>query len=411
MARDSRIHAAAWLVFAAPLWLTCNAEAAPPPNDYPPGTVISGLPYAETADVSEASSEGMITRCGYLDLSVWYNFTPGSPTRVESRAVGNDGSYTVLVVFAGYPDRSTELGCGSGGPFGPAAGFNFNATAGVTYYFAIGTVPFSPGGAPSRIDFSLTQGPPPPDNDEIEGARPIGALPFSDTLSTLTATTASDDPTCFGSQGATVWYSFTAPADLRLELNTFGSDYTTTLSVYTGSRGSLTQIACNAFSSGGSGARVRFDAQANVTYHVMVGSFSAEGANLVLNAAIAPPPFTFDLQLDRKGSVDASTGVATVRGTATCSLPAFVNVSGSLFQSRPDVLIDAFFMTAFFCEGTTSWSAQVFYTPRLFHGRSVALFVAGRADANVFANAFSPGEGEFRFASATGGLHLTGVKK
>jgi hypothetical protein len=32
---------------------------------------------------------------------------------------------------------------------------------------------------------------------------------------------------------------------MGIEANTFGSDYDTTLSVYTGSRGALTQIACN----------------------------------------------------------------------------------------------------------------------------------------------------------------------
>jgi hypothetical protein len=257
----------------------------------------------------------------------------------------------------------------------------------------------------------LSPGPPPPDNDEIENARPIGPIPWSDSLNTQTATTAADDPTCFGAQGATVWYSFTPATDRLVELNTFGSDYTTTLSVHTGQRGALAQLACNAFSSGGSGARVRFEAVAGVTYHVMVGSFSAEGANLVLNALAAPPPFTFDLQLDPKGSVVPSTGVATVNGTANCSIPAFVTASGSLIQVRPGMVIDAFFMTSFFCEGTTAWSAQVFYSPRLFRGRSVALFTGGRADANVSANAFAPSEGEFRFASVVGGLHLTGSKK
>ena len=32
---------------------------------------------------------------------------------------------------------------------------------------------------------------------------------------------------------------------MRVEFNTFGSDYDTTLSAYTGARGGLTQIACN----------------------------------------------------------------------------------------------------------------------------------------------------------------------
>ena len=84
----------------------------------------------------------------------------------------------------------------------------------------------------------------PPANDDFDSATVIGSFPFSDSLNTTEATTASDDPFCAGN-GPTVWYSFTPPSDVSLDANTFGSDYDTTISVYTGSRDSLTEVACN----------------------------------------------------------------------------------------------------------------------------------------------------------------------
>ena len=416
--------------------------------------------------------------------------------RVETTAEGNDHTETVLVVYAGVTNRAGELTCANITAAGPAK-VSFNATAGVVYYFLIGTVSPSPYGTPSRITLSVNPGPPPPANDQIEGARAIVSLPFADSLDTSQATTATDDPDCYG-RDATVWYSFTPAQDICVQIDTFGSSYTTTVSVYTGARGSLSQVACT-FSGATPGSRVRFVARAGTTYHVMVGGSYAAGGQLQLAAVEAPPPpdndeiegvrpitavpfsdsldtteattapddpfcygkgptvwysftpatdvrlelntygsafgatlsvytgsrgslaqlacsafspgpFTFDMQLDRHGSVDGSTGAATIRGTATCSQPAVVFGSGSLTQDRPGQPIDAFFWTAFFCDGVTAWSAPVSYTPRLFRGRSAALFVGGKATATLYANAFSPSEGEYRFVSFVESLTLTGAK-
>jgi hypothetical protein len=69
------------------------------------------------------------------------------------------------------------------------------------------------------------------------------ALPFAGPLDTTEATMASDDGLC--GRGPTVWYVFTPTPPVMMVANTFGSNYDTTLSVYTGSPGTLTQIACN----------------------------------------------------------------------------------------------------------------------------------------------------------------------
>lgn len=168
-------------------------------------------------------------------------------------------------------------------------------------------------------------------------------------------------------------------------------------------------MACSAFNPGGLGSRVRFDAQAGVTYYVMVGAlFQTRGGPITLSARVAPPPFSFDLQVNKTGSVTPATGAATIGGTAICSQPAFVYGSGVLRQDRPGQPIEGFVYISFICDGVTPWSATVSYSTRLFHGRAAALFVGGRAQLAVSAQAFAFSEGEFRFVSATRDLTLTG---
>lgn len=82
-----------------------------------------------------------------------------------------------------------------------------------------------------------------PSNDDFGSATTITSLPFTDSISTIDASSASDDPqpSCVETSH-TVWYAFTASGATGIDANTFGSNYDTTLLVWTGSRGSLTEV-------------------------------------------------------------------------------------------------------------------------------------------------------------------------
>jgi parallel beta-helix repeat protein len=122
-----------------------------------------------------------------------------------------------------------------------------------------------------------------PPNDDITQATVITALPFADgPLDTTAATMAPDDPDCAGN-GPTVWYVFTPARPVIMAANTFGSNYDTTLSVYTGSPGALTQIACND-DFGSLQSAVSFEATTGTTYFLMVGSYaSGSGGSVFLH--------------------------------------------------------------------------------------------------------------------------------
>ena len=241
----------------------------------------------------------------------------------------------------------------------------------------------------------------PPANDDFDGAILAGStLPFSDSLNTVEATTAADDPDCAGN-GPTVWYVFTPAQDVEVRAVTFGSDYDTTLSVYTGSRGSLTQIACNDDLQGAQSS-VIFNAIAGQKYFLMVGAFaSGPGGNLMFSMDVAPPRLVFDITIDSAGLVDPKTGTVIISGIVTCSreVPVFAFVD--LKQTIGRVKGEGTGSVDLTCNGLTKWSSSPIQS-------SSILFTGGRADVHAFAGVFDELRGEFIGDEASKTVRLVG---
>jgi PKD domain len=124
-----------------------------------------------------------------------------------------------------------------------------------------------------------------PANDDFDNATAVSSLPFTTSQDTSGATAALDDPTFFFcSNNGSVWFSFTPATDMTIEADTFGSDYDTELSVYTGTRGSLSLVSCSTDFFGPQ-SMVIFPASAGTTYFFMVaaccGTGGTGGGNLV----------------------------------------------------------------------------------------------------------------------------------
>jgi hypothetical protein len=134
-----------------------------------------------------------------------------------------------------------------------------------------------------------------PTNDDIAQATVITALPFTDgPLNTTGATTAPADPSCSG-RSHTVWYVVTPTADLSMIVHTFGSDYDTTVSVYAGTPGTLTPLACTDdtlvnWNLRSLQSQVVFQAHAGTTYYIMVGSYDSGPGGRLLFWAVEPAP-------------------------------------------------------------------------------------------------------------------------
>jgi hypothetical protein len=245
------------------LVLSVIAHVPPPNDDFSNATVMAGLPFTDTVDTDAASAApDDPTNCAGTVRSVWYALTAPTDVTIVVNTLASDYAADIAV-YTGQRGALTPVACGF-------RELNFSATAGTTYYFMV-TVNNGQG----NLVFDVTGFPPPP-NDDFDHATVIPALPFTDTLDTRGATTASDEPGGCGNKN-TVWYAITPTASQLIVLDTNGSSYGTQIGVYTGSRDSLTVVAC------GGNQGVRFDATAGVTYYIQVVSGDG-GGDLVFNA-------------------------------------------------------------------------------------------------------------------------------
>lgn len=241
-----------------------------------------------------------------------------------------------------------------------------------------------------------------PANDDFDSATVISVLPFTDSINTMDATKAADDPySCYGYwYGHTVWYSFTPTENMRIGVDISGSDYMIFLTAYTGSRGALSQTACV-----WSWWPTLMYTNASQPIYFMVGSYGSEpGGNLKLKVN-AFPPLTINLSIDPVGSVNRLTGDAMIHGTLTSSRPVSGRLSGELRQraGRFEV-ISGSLNFSFNTANATTWNATV--------RGSNGPFNAGQASATAFASGSELSwPWDFAADDASAVVHLRGKER
>lgn len=204
----------------------------------------------------------------------------------------------------------------------------------------------------------------PPTNDTFTGATTANNG-FSETIDTAEATTDSDDTQLNASCGApatdaSVWYAFTASSDGVLAIDVTSSSYSAGVLVGVGSQGNLQTVAC------GPGT-VAFFATAGTTYYVLAidDQFDGggNGGQLSISFNEVQSPVLEDFTVNRFGSVNAQTGIATISGSYTCSHGEFINVFGDARQNVGRVATisgSGFFFDDGTCDGLPHpWSFDV----------------------------------------------------
>lgn len=108
------------------------------------------------------------------------------------------------------------------------------------------------------------------------------------------ATRESGEPFHAGNPGgASIWWSWTAPASDPVTISTAGSSFDTILGVYTGSSVSaLTTVASNDDDpvSGALSSKTVFTAVSNQTYQIAVDGFDGASGSVRLSVQAGPPP-------------------------------------------------------------------------------------------------------------------------
>ncbi len=222
-------------------------------------TVIASVPYDPPAlDTTQATTDpgDPLQSCtsNVNSNSVWYTYTPSCRGLLEVSTCGS--SYdTVLAVYTGTCDNLTEIACNDDSCSLQSEIRDLVVEVGDPLLIEV-TDYGSPGGGnlALHLDFQCGGAPPGAElvNDHCPDAVVIEAVPFDPPLlDTTQATTDAGDPlqSCtydgLAANANSVWYTYTPARHGLADISTCGSDYDTVLTVYTGTCGELTEIACN----------------------------------------------------------------------------------------------------------------------------------------------------------------------
>lgn len=318
--------------------ITSTPGASPtPPNDmFALATVVPGLPFNDTVDLTRATMEsGESTGgCGnYFAGSVWYRFT--APADGAVTLAGSHASGTVLL--------NAWRASGSGLSGLQSLGVNacsgiLPVTAGQTYYIQAATAMYT---TPGTLDIRLALVPPPP-NDDLADATVVNSVRFTDSVDIRPATKEPGEPYLCDMTSRTVWYAITANADGRVSVGA-GRLWDPKVAVYRSTGpgfGGLVGINCGYVANGS----LVFAVQRGITYYIQASDWYSGGTTMdiairfidpvppAISIAGGAPSYTVDGRLDLTATArDALNGpvaptcVLTRDGTATpistsCSL-------------------------------------------------------------------------------------------
>ena len=142
-------------------------------------------------------------------------------------------------------------------------------------YIPLAACPPPPSGSSSRISA-----------DDFASSTALSGASGRSKKSSIGAGKESGEPNHAGNDGgASVWWTWTAPATGSVTFDTRGSNFDTLLAIYTGtSLNRLPEIASNDDASDGTlQSEVRFRAQQGQTYHIAVDGYGGKSGTVVLN--------------------------------------------------------------------------------------------------------------------------------
>jgi hypothetical protein len=183
----------------------------------------------------------------------------------------------------------------------------------------------------------------PPPNDDFDQATVVSALPFTNELDTTEASSALDDPTdCFGVSGEkSVWYVYTPSHDLKVQVDTYGSEYETYITAYTGVRGSLSFVPpCSASSGGLLYSRLFVSLTEGVTYYIEISGGAPAGGQFRFNVHdISQPAVNDDItNAVPVGTFPFTDGSNTIAATRDLQDPVCADYQGQTvwYSFTPD---------------------------------------------------------------------------
>ncbi len=209
--------------------------------------------------------------------SAWWNWTAPASGMVTLDTIGSNFDTTLGVYTGSALNSLSEVASNDDSGTGLQSLVGFTATAGTTYQIAVDGY----NGRTGNIDLNLNF----VSNDNFANSIALSGTDISTTGTNVGFTGESGELNHAGVSDTlnSAWWNWTAPSSGTVTLNTFGSDYDTTLGVYTGSAlNSLSEVASND-DFGSLQSQVVFDAIAGTTYQIAVDGFFSSTGNIDLN--------------------------------------------------------------------------------------------------------------------------------
>ncbi len=271
---------------------------APLNDNFNSATIIAGLPIlVQGTNVNATLETGEPTHGGDVGgSSVWWSWTAPFSGGVTVSTDGSDFD-TLLSVYSGTSE-ATIVSVGEndddGGPNGSSA-VSFNALIGQTYKIAVDGFNGNGTADSGHIVLSINKAAAPPANDNFANAAILTGATASASESTFLASAETGEPAHDGvAASASVWWKWTAPAAGTYVVDTNGSDFSNTMSVYTStaSTPTLATLISRGENAGLTASSVVINATAaGITYYIAIDSRTAAATgDVVLNINPATIP-------------------------------------------------------------------------------------------------------------------------
>ncbi|NEQ77198.1 MAG: S8 family serine peptidase [Okeania sp. SIO2C9] len=233
--------------------------------------------------------------------SLWWNWTAPSSGLVTIDTFGSDFD-TILAAYTGSSVSSLTEIASNDDSSSLQSQIAFQAVAGTNYQIAVDGFD----GAAGNVELALFLETNTLANDDFADRISLSGSEVNETATNENATVESAEPLHAGNDGgASLWWSWTAPSDGTLTVNTGGSDFDTILAAYTGSSlFNLTEVDSNDDSvNHGLQSEIIFDVVGGETYNIAVDGFDGDIGNINLELILS----TFEDQIDLSSDVFAIT--------------------------------------------------------------------------------------------------------
>ena len=271
------------------LQLNFSTQPLPANDDFANRITLAGTHLSSTAsNVGASREQGEPNHAGdAATLSLWWTWTAPAKALAQIDTTGSAIS-TAVAIYTG--NSLTNLSLVASNASGHGSAVAFYVTEGTTYQIAVA------GSAGSQGSLVLNlQTQPPPANDNFSDSIQVTGTNITVSGSNLGATHEPGEPIhALNPRDPSVWWSWTAPANMLVEINTSGSASNTALGVYTGTAvTNLTLIASNSFYSF---STVRFNAFRGTPYRVAVDGWNGAMGAVKLNFVGSPGPANDDFE-------------------------------------------------------------------------------------------------------------------